>query len=376
MDDTRRDDEMIERIRQTWKIPLNKPYIDIQEHVAVGDVLKSGMLSQGEVVEEFEEKVRRYVGAKYAVAVSSCTAGLYLALRNLVDLWDCDVAIPAFTFPATQCCVKHFGGEMGITHVDVRGDTYNINTYDLRRVFGRCSLNLGSAIIPIHQFGLPCEMDGVNKIADETDAMVIQDAACAMGSTYKREPIGKHGTAVFSFHGRKIITTGEGGMIVTDYDELYDQLIEGRQFGRNSLGEFRGEGLNFKMSDLAAAVGCVQMEKLPEILRERAKVASIYKDLLGKNTSIKMPEYIEGMNWQSYVVRLMDEDTRDKAMSQMRDHGIEVQVGSFDNSGGICSMSKELSKTTLALPIWPGMTEEMIGTVAGDLYDTTKVQQV
>jgi dTDP-4-amino-4,6-dideoxygalactose transaminase len=354
-----------------WKIPLNKPYIDIQEHVAVGDVLKSGMLSQGEVVEEFEEKVRRYVGAKYAVAVSSCTAGLYLALRNLVDLWDCNVAIPAFTFPAAQCCVKHFGGEMSIAQIDVRGDTYNIDTCDLRKVFGRVD-----TIIPIHQFGLQCEMDGVNKFADENDAMVIQDAACALGSTYKGEPVGKHGTAVFSLHGRKIITTGEGGMVVTDNEELYDQLIEGRQFGRDQDGTFKGEGLNFKMSDLAAAVGCVQMEKLPEILRERAKVASIYKDLLGKNTSIKMPEYIEGMNWQSYVVKLKDERARSRALSEMRRKGIEVQVGSFDNSHGTCSISEELSKTTLALPIWPGMTREMIETVASELNDSTTIQQI
>jgi dTDP-4-amino-4,6-dideoxygalactose transaminase len=353
-----------------WKIPLNKPYIDIQEHVAVGDVLKSGMLSQGEVVEEFEEKVRRYVGAKYAVAVSSCTAGLYLALRNLVDLWDCNVAIPAFTFPAAQCCVKHFGGEMSIAHIDVRGDTYNIDTCDLRKVFGRVD-----TVIPIHQFGLPCEMDGVNKIADETDAMVIQDAACALGSTYKGEPVGKHGTAVFSSHGRKIITTGEGGMIVTDNEELYDQLIEGRQFGRNSLGEFKGEGLNYKMSDLAAAVGCVQMEKLPEILRERAKVTSIYNKTL-VNEEITKPINDDGTNWQSYVIRLRDEETRNNILNKMRKLGIEVQIGSFDNSNGTCEVSKELSKTTLALPIWPGMTEEMIETVTSGLYDTATVSQV
>jgi dTDP-4-amino-4,6-dideoxygalactose transaminase len=359
-----------------WKIPLNKPYIDIQEHVAVGDVLMSGMLSQGKVVEEFEEKVRRYCEARYAVAVSSCTAGLYLALRNMVDLWDCRVAIPAFTFPAAQCCVKHFGGEMRIEHIDVNEDTYNIDTDDLvnKSHAYRNSIDPIEAVIPIHQFGLPCEMDKVKKIASECDAHVIEDAACALGSTYKGEPIGKHGTAVFSFHGRKILAIGEGGMVVTDDGELYDKIMKGRQFGRNSHGEFRGEGMNFKMSDLAAAVGCVQMEKLPEILRERAKVASIYRDLLGKNTSITLPEYIEGTNWQSYVIRLQTERARELALSEMRRKGIEVQVGSFDNSNGTCSISEELSKTTLALPIWPGMTREMIETVASELNDSTTIQ--
>ena len=349
-----------------WEIPLNKPCIDIQEHVAVGDVLKSGMLSQGEIVEEFEEKVRRYIGAKYAVAVSSCTAGLYLALRNKVDLWNCRVAIPAFTFPAAQCCVKHFGGEMGIEHIDVHDDTYNIDTEDLGNKLRayRNSIDPIDAVIPIHQFGLPCEMNEIKKIANENSAVVLEDAACAIGSTYKGEPIGKHGTAVFSFHGRKIITTGEGGMVVTDDGELYDRIVEGRQFGRNSPCDFRGEGLNFKMSDLAAAVGCVQMEKLPEILRERAKVTSIYRDLLGKNTSITLPEYIEGTNWQSYVVRLKDEKTRNIVLCKMRNNGIEVNVGSFDNSNGTCNISEELSKTTLALPIWPGMTRDELETVS------------
>jgi len=349
-----------------WKIPLNKPCIDIQEHVAVGDVLKSGMLSQGKVVEEFEEKVRRYCEARYAVAVSSCTAGLYLALRNKVDLWNCKVAIPAFTFPAAQCCVKHFGGEMGIEHIDVNEDTYNIDTDDLANKSHeyRNSIDPIEAVIPIHQFGLPCEMKEVNKIARECNECVIQDAACALGSTYEGEPVGKHGTAVFSFHGRKILAIGEGGMVVTNDGELYDKIMEGRQFGRNSHGEFRGEGLNFKMSDLAAAVGCVQMEKLPEILRERAKVASIYRDLLGKNTSITLPEYIEGTNWQSYVIRLPNGQTRHKALCEMRRKGIEVQVGSFDNSNRTCNVSNELASTTLALPIWPGMTMDELETIS------------
>jgi dTDP-4-amino-4,6-dideoxygalactose transaminase len=349
-----------------WKIPLNKPCIDIQEHVAVGDVLKSGMLSQGEVVEEFEEKVRRYCGAKYAVAVSSCTAGLYLALRNKVDIWNCRVAIPAFTFPAAQCCVKHFGGEMGIDHIDVHDNTYNIDTEDLENKTCpyRNSIDPIDAVIPIHQFGLPYEMNEIKKISREQDMFVLEDAACALGSTYQGEPIGKHGTAVFSFHGRKIITTGEGGMVVTDDEGLYEKILEGRQFGRNSRGKFHGEGLNFKMSDLAAAVGCVQIEKLQEILRERAKVASIYRDLLGQNTSIKLPEYIEGTNWQSYVVRLKNGMTRNHAIMEMRNDGIEVHVGSFDNSNGACNISEELSKTTLALPIWPGMIKDELETIS------------
>jgi dTDP-4-amino-4,6-dideoxygalactose transaminase len=357
------------------KIPLNKPYIDIRENVAVGDVLLSGMLSQGEVVEEFEEKVRKYCGARYAVAVSSCTAGLFLAMKTIIKPGDCRVAIPAFTFPAAHCSIWNLDEAItpGIVNVDVEAGTYDIDCKDLKKKGKSEEI---SEIIPIHQFGLPCDMEEINEYANERGAKVIYDAACAMGSTYKGEPVGKHGTAVFSFHGRKIVTTGEGGMVVTDDGELYEKIIEGRQFGRNSRGEFHGEGMNFKMSDLAAAVGCVQMEKLPEILRERAKVASIYRDLLGKNTSITLPEYIKGTNWQSYVIRLQTERARSWALSEMRRKGIEVQVGSYDNSHGTCSISEELSKTTLALPIWPGMTREMIETVASELNDSTTIQQI
>jgi len=358
-------------VQMKWKISLNKPCIDIQEHVAVGDVLKSGMLSQGKVVEEFEEKVRRYCGARYAVAVSSCTAGLYLALRNTTSMWDCRVAIPAFTFPAAQCCVKHFGGEMGVENIDVCDDTYNINIDDLARKLREDRLDPIEVVIPIHQFGLPCDMYEVNKVASSYDVNVIVDAACALGSTYKGEPVGKHGTAVFSFHGRKIVTTGEGGMVVTDDEELYDKIIEGRQFGRNSHGEFRGEGLNFKMSDLAAAVGCVQMEKLPEILRERAKVASIYNKELIHDDIIK-PKMNGGTNWQSYVIRLKDEETRNKVLSEMRSIGIEVQIGSFDNSNGNCETSKLLANTTIALPIWPGLNESDTMMIANEISKRVK----
>jgi dTDP-4-amino-4,6-dideoxygalactose transaminase len=324
------------------------------------------MLSQGEMVEEFEEMVKKYCGAKYAVAVSSCTAGLYLALRNIVDLWNCRVAIPAFTFPAAQCCAKHFGGEMGIEHIDVNKDTYNVNIENLEKKMHRNRFDSIEAIIPIHQFGLPYDIDEVNRIARECNACVIQDAACAMGSTCDGEPIGKHGTAVFSFHGRKILTTGEGGMVVTDDGELYDKIMEGRQFGRNSHGEFRGEGMNFKMSDLAAAVGCVQMEKLPEILRERAKVASMYNDELTNDRIIK-PKIGEGTNWQSYVIRLKDEKIRNRVISELRSMGIEVQIGSYDCSNGHCETSKLLSETTIALPIWPGLSKQNIEMIAHEV---------
>lgn len=365
-----------------WKIPLNSPFFDEAEEQAVKDVLRSGMVSQGAKVEEFEECVRRYCGARFAVAVSSCTAGLYLALRNKVDLWDTRVAIPAFTFPAAHQCVEHFGGEMSIEDIDVDKDTYNMNMTDTER-----GLRKADAIVPIHQFGLSCELNTIRKLANERGAFVLEDAACALGSEYKGEKIGRRGTAVFSFHGRKIITTGEGGMVVTDDEELYEAILQGRQFGRTKDGHFKGTGINFKMSDISAAIGIAQMEKLPKIMRLRKEIASNYWHAMckeqyengpilpmatSKQGTAQPSSFESGCNYQSYVIRLPTEANRNRALAYLRQHGIEAQVGSYDNSGGQCGVSAELARTTLALPIWPGMTEEMVMRVVTELEEAMK----
>jgi len=380
-------------------IPLAKPFFDQAETDAITEVMASGMVSQGKKVEEFEEKVRKYVGAKYAVAVSSCTAGLYLALRDSVDLWDTEVAIPAFTFPAAQMCVKHFSGEMAVEHVDVDKNTYNIDTHDLENKVIRKnklqSFDEVDVIIPIHQYGLPCNMDEIRRIASIGEQFVLEDAACALGSEYKGEKIGRRGTCVFSFHGRKICTTGEGGMVVTDDEELYEKVLEGRQFGRNKQGQFYGTGLNWKMSDIHAAIGIAQMEKLPEILSRRSFVAKTYNETLFQHTErdslssmrgmdIGLPSQIDYLygdcrtNWQSYVVRLTPQmkngviPGRDLIKDRMIAKGIEVQVGSFDNSGGACKVSAELAATTLALPIYAGMYDEDVERVVTTLEEAMR----
>jgi dTDP-4-amino-4,6-dideoxygalactose transaminase len=356
-----------------FKIPLNSPFFDDAEERAVKEALQSGMVSQGAKVEEFEEAVRKYVGAKYAVAVSSCTAGLYLAIRNSMKLMDYDVAIPAFTFPAAQACVKHFGGEVSIEHLDVDKYTYNVDVDKLENDLGE--KRFIDAIIPIHQFGLPCDMKRITKLADEREISVIEDAACALGSEYNREKIGKRGTAVFSFHGRKIITTGEGGMVVTDDEELYEKILQGRQYGKDKKGNFVGEGLNFKMSDISAAIGIAQMKKIDTIIKSRSYVAGLYDYNITMHNIERCRNVIKptigdrhtvGQNRQSYVVRLECQHQY-YVMNKMRKAGIECQVGSYDNSNGLCTTSAMLAATTLALPIWPGMTEDDVKLVVGEL---------
>jgi len=341
--------------------------IDDAEQQAVKEVLKSGNLSQGEKVEEFEEKVRQYCGAKYAVAFSSCTAGLYLVLNNKLRGYVDTLAIPAFTFPAAhRICDYANYGDTWIADVDVNENTYNM---DINALDSEIAVETLSGIVPIHQFGLPCDMDKINEIAKENELFVLEDAACALGSEYKGERIGKHGTAVFSFHGRKIITTGEGGMVVTDDEELYEKVLEGRQYGRNRYGDFVSSGLNFKMADINAAIGLAQMEKIDEIISSRRSAARTYYELLTQLTIdnydwynyYSVPHLNEvGTNWQSYVIRILEKPgvpTRNEVLQRMRANGIEVQVGSYDNSGGRCEISKNLALTTLALPIYPTLNE-------------------
>lgn len=362
-----------------WKVPLNKPFFSNETKELVMNVLNSGMVSQGEMVEQFEEEVRKYVGAKYTLAVSSCTAGMWMVL-NTLDQRAVWWTVPAFTFPAIHNIKEMYGSDVQLNQIDVSYETYNIKTKEIERGM------FTETIVPVHQFGMPCDMDEIQRIARKNHGtFVLEDAACALGSRYKGKMIGSTGTAVFSFHGRKILTTGEGGMIVTDDEELYEQCLQMRQFGRDKAGNWRGSGLNFKMSDVAAAMGIGQMKTLKLTTRLRALVADAYAtefhhmwiDGYPFNNYFFKPYggrtgQSLGTNWQSYVIKLHEKpgvNTRDTVMTKMRRAGIEVQVGSYDQSNGSCKNSAELARTTLALPIWPEMVLDDIELVVNALEE-------
>ena len=360
-----------------WKVPLNKPFFSNETKELVMNVLNSGMVSQGEMVEQFEEEVRKYVGAKYALAVSSCTAGMWMVL-NTLDQRAVWWTVPAFTFPAIHNIKEMYGSDVQLNQIDVSYETYNIKTKEIERgVFTE-------TIVPVHQFGMPCDMDEIQRIARKNNrTFVLEDAACALGSKYKGKMIGSTGTAVFSFHGRKILTTGEGGMIVTDDEEIYERCLLMRQFGRSKTGKFEGHGLNFKMSDVAATMGLGQMKWLDATIGRRREIAETYNKQLNELLidGYQAFNYLAtpyrkgdrtGTNWQSYVIKLHEKEgvkTRDDVLNSMRANGIEVQVGSYDNSHGACKNSAQLAKTTLALPILTEMTMEDIDLVINALEE-------
>jgi perosamine synthetase len=350
-----------------WKVPLNKPFFSNETKELVMNVLNSGMVSQGEMVEQFEEEVRKYVGAKYALAVSSCTAGMWMVL-NTFDQRAVWWTVPAFTFPAIHNIKEMYGSDVQLNQIDVSNETYNIKTKEIE------SGMFTETIVPVHQFGMPCDMDEIQRIARKNHGtFVLEDAACALGSKYKGKMIGSTGTAVFSFHGRKILTTGEGGMIVTDDEEIYERCLLMRQFVRSKTGQFEGHGLNFKLSDVAAAMGIGQMKWLDDTINMRNVIANEYDHRLW-GQGIEPPYYDAGeeyqTNYQSYVINLEDEEKpRDAVLNSMRENEIEVQVGSYDQSNGSCVNSAQLAATTLALPIWPEMTLEDIDLVINALEE-------
>ena len=266
------------------RVPLTRPYVDQAEADAAAAALQSGFVVQGPRVKEFERLVGAWVGTRHALAVSSATTGLHLALAALdVGAGD-EVLVPSFTFPATGNVVLHQGATPVL--VDVRTDDHAIDIEDARRKI----TSRTRAIMPVDPFGLPYDADGIGRLAEEHGLAIVEDAACAIGATYNGRPAGGLGTiGVFSFHGRKIITTGEGGMVMTDDDDLAARLARLRNHGAERKGlrvTFVEPGFNYRLSDIAGAIGVAQMGKLAWIVSQRRSLAGRLSERLVESTDL------------------------------------------------------------------------------------------
>lgn len=327
-----------DEICQEKMIPITKPLFDSWEEKAVIQVLRSGWVTQGPKVAEFEDLVCKYTDAKYAVATTSATTALSLSLHMLGIGPGDEVIVPSFSFIATTNVAIHVGAKPIFVDIDPR--TYNIDPQKIEAAITKKT----RAIIPVDQIGLPCDLDEIYKIAKRHKLHVVEDAACALGSIYKEKKIGSFGELVcFSFHPRKAITTGEGGMITTNNKRYADKLRILRHQGMSVSDVARHKskkiiresypviGYNFRMSDIQAAVGVEQMKKLPKILRKRAELAKRYTKAFSGTGNITPPFVPEGYvhNWQSYMVRLKSgvKITRDKLMQKLLDDGISSRTG-------------------------------------------------
>ena len=381
-------------------IPYGRQSIDDADIEAVVKVLKSDYLTTGPAVEAFEKKVADYVGAKYAVAVSNGTAALHVAcLAAGIGAGD-EVITTPITFAASANCVLYCGGTP--VFADIDPDTYNISPEELeKKITSRTK-----AIIPVHYTGQPCDMDAILEIAHKHDLLVIEDGAHALGASYKGKKIGSIADMTcFSFHPVKPVTTGEGGMIVTDNEELYRRLVLYRSHGitrdkdmmqqyeeqlqqssdpalQEAADMLRGDvmdpggwyyqqlelGYNYRITDISCALGASQMDKLDRFLERRRQIAKKYDEAFADIPQIKTPWQQEGCQsgWHLYMIQTMERSRRE-VFEGLRQAGIGVNVHYIPvyrhpyyqrngYAGVHCLNAEAFYERAISLPIFPGLT--------------------
>jgi dTDP-4-amino-4,6-dideoxygalactose transaminase len=362
-------------------IPLAKPYFDEKELEEIEKVLDSCWVAQGPKTKEFEEKIANYLGVKHTIAVSNCTTALHLSLLACGIKPTDVVLVSDFTFPATGHAVLHCGAFPFF--VDVNKLTYNMGSVPL--FIYRKPIK---AIIPVHTFGLAAEMDQIIQAARYLNAVVIEDAACAFGAKYKGEYAGTIGdVGCFSFHARKGITTGEGGAIVTNNDQIAEKARSLSMFGISSAKEREKEfsipnftelGYNYKMSDLTAAIGVAQLNKLEAIIGMKQSLAAYWDYKLKDLPFVPqfVPPYCEHV-YQSYVVLVDKGIDRDKLIIKLREKGIQTNIGTYAShiqpvygADQYCPNSLDIYERSLALPMYYGLTNEEIDHAVEKIEET------
>lgn len=310
-------------------IKLALPDIGQEELNEVKKVFDSKYLVQGDKVEEFENQIKEYLNVKYAMAVSSGTAALHLALLAMKIKTGDEVIVPDFTFPATANIVEIVGATTKF--VDIKIDSLCIDADKIEDVI----TDKTRAIIPVHEFGQSADMDKIMIIAKKCNLKVIEDAACALGAEYKGKKAGTIGDiGCFSLHPRKAITTGEGGIVVTNNDELAERIITLRNHGIsyvNGKPKFMTAGLNYRMTNIQGAIGTVQMKKLEAINEKRIELASNYNNLLKNVNGIVLPkEKSYGKHiWQTYHLLLDKKINRDEVIKKLKNKDIETNYGAY-----------------------------------------------
>lgn len=357
-------------------IPITKPLLGEEECRAVVEALRSGWLTQGNRVAAFERDVADYVGAKHAVACSSCTTALHLALHVKGIGPGDEVIVPSMSFIASANSVRYVGATPVFAEVDAR--TFNLDPdAAVRAITPRTR-----AILVVHQIGLPADLDRFRTLCDQRGLILLEDAACAIGSAHRGQRIGGGAAlACFSFHPRKVITTGEGGMITTCDDALAVRLRLLRQHAMSLsdqhrhaadkvlIEEYPEVGFNYRMTDLQAAIGIEQLKRLDGILAQRRQLAERYTRLLAKVPGIEppfVPDYATP-NYQSYAVRLAGEFplSRNDLMESLLRRGIAARRGimtshrekAYQEQRWTLPITERASDQSLLLPLYPTMTE-------------------
>jgi len=358
-------------------IPTNAPQIGQEEIEAVKKVLESGILTTGlgagPKVKEFEESFAKFVVAKHAVAVNSGTAALHMALLAANVRQGDEVILPSFTFTATAEIVVLAGAKP--IFVDINPQTYTLSPEAIEKAVTKKT----KAVIPVDLYGLSAEMKIVREIAERHGLVVIEDAAQAHGAAYHGKPPGFYADfACWSFYASKNMTTGEGGMVTTNSEEYAEKLRCIRTHGEREKYTSVMLGHNYRMPEMEAAIGCVQLKKLPSFLEKRRRNAEILSKRLKNAQKLELPKEPRGFkhSWYLYTVRLEEAEAskRDKIVAKMRERGIGVGVyynppihlmpfyRKFKRHKLI--ETEKASKQVFSLPVHPGVTTKQLKFIA------------
>lgn len=358
---------------------ITEPFFDGEELRLVQEALDSKWVTQGPKTSEFERLFAERHELQHALATTSCTAALHLSTLALQLQPGDEVVVPAFTWVTSAHSAEYVGAKAVFADVDLA--TFNLDPAALEAAITPRT----RAIVVVHLFGKAAPMDEIMAIAQKHNLAVIEDAACAVGSTYKGKPIGAIGDlGCFSFHPRKVITTGEGGMVTTNRKDLADRVkclrnhgATGPAFGADpskpyTMSTFEMLGFNLRMSDIQAAVGVAQMAKLDRLLAERRRLALRYAELLSGIDELIVPCDDPGHTYQSFVIRLgaNDRSRRNSIMERLAELNIQTRPGTHavhrlgyyaskyglkpDQFPNAC----RAEDTTITLPIFPGMTDD------------------
>ncbi|MBN1788343.1 MAG: DegT/DnrJ/EryC1/StrS family aminotransferase [Sedimentisphaerales bacterium] len=363
------------------KIHLSRPDITEKEIQAVTEVLKSPNLALGPKMAEFEEKTAKYAGVKRGVSVNSGTSALFLCMKALGIGKDDEVITTPFTFIASTTCIMMVDAKP--VFADINTDNLNIDPGKIEEKITKKT----KAILPVAVFGNPAGMDRVCEIAKKHNLPVIEDSCEALGSELNGKKAGSFGTVgAFAYYPNKQTTTGEGGMILTNDDDIADMCISMRNQGRGKGGGWLAHerlGYNFRLSDINAALGIAQLERIEEFIQKRAQVVSWYQEILGNDERVIVPKAEANckMSWFVFVIRLKDQfiPKRNDILNAMLAEGIQVSnyfppvtlqpfiAEKFGYKDGDFPVADKVCKSTIALPFYNNLSKDEIALVCQTL---------